>query len=171
MSDTKQPGSAEHIRGLTPLSRFLALLACLFLFVMMVYAFVDVIGRQVFASPLPAAYETISLLMPAVIFCALPLTVLREGHVTVDLLDSLIPRAAARVQGVIVSLLSAAALGLVTWRLAIKTLDDYEYETLTDEMLLLVWPFGLGMSILCGVATLAALANAWTYASGRKNRG
>ncbi len=162
---------AVHIRGLTPASKVLAGVACVVLFGMMLLTFVDVIGRYVFLSPLPAAYEIISLMMPGIIFCALPLTVMRETHVTVDLLDSFIPKGLARIQGVVVNLVSAVALGLVTWRLAIKGLDDRYYETVTDELLLLIWPFGLGMAALCAIATVAALVNAWTCLSGQKTRG
>jgi TRAP-type C4-dicarboxylate transport system permease small subunit len=163
--------AADHVRGLTPLSWFLAFLACVILFAMMLLTFVDVIGRYLFLSPLPAAYEIVSLMMPAIIFCALPVTVMREGHVTVDLLDSFIPSPVARIQGVFVNLVTAAALGLLTWRLAVKAIEDRYYENVTDELFFLIWPFGTGMAILCAIATLAALINAWQYAAGRKIRG
>jgi TRAP-type C4-dicarboxylate transport system permease small subunit len=162
--------AADYVRGLTPLSRLLAGLACIILFTMMALTFVDVIGRYLFLKPIPAAYEIISLLMPAIIFCALPVTMMREGHVTVDLLDSFVPRPLARVQGVIVNLVSAVALGLVAWRLWVKAMDDLNYESVTDELLLLMWPFGMGMAFLCALATLAAIVNAWQYFTGRKTR-
>ena len=171
MDYTPTTSAADPFRGLTTFGRLLALIACVILFAMMLLTFTDVVGRYVFLKPLPAAYEMISLMMPATIFCALPLTVLREGHVTVDLLDSFVPRALARVQGVLVNLISAVALGLVTWRLAVKAADDRYYESVTDELLLHIWPFGAGMALLCGIATLAALANAWGYATGRMMRG
>lgn len=163
-------GAADHIRGLTPLARLLSLLACLFLFAMMAITFVDVLGRYLFASPLPAAYEIISLMMPALIFCALPLTVLREGHVTVDLLDAVIPGAVARVQAVIVNLVSAGAMGLIAWRLAVRSMDQRYYEEVTDELYLELWPFSAAMAALCAVATLALVANAWLGATGRTLR-
>lgn len=164
-SDTVAAGSVPGFRRMT---RVLAGVACLILFAMMVLTFVDVLGRYVFLAPVPAAYEIISLMMPGVIFCALPLTVLREGHVTVDLLDSFIPDAVARLQGIVVNLVSAGALGLVTWRLYVKARDDLLYESITDELLLLLWPFGFGMAALCALAAVAALANAWLYAKGQK---
>ena len=171
MDGARPNTAADRIRGLSPASKLLAGVACIVLFAMMLLTFADVLGRYVFLSPLPAAYEIISLLMPAIIFCALPLTVLRETHVTVDLLDAFIPDAVARFQGIIVNLVSAIALGLVTWRLWIKGSEDRYYETVTDELLLQIWPFGIGMSILCGLATLAALANAAHYALGARTRG
>lgn len=170
MDPVPAQSAAVPLRGLTPASKVLAGIACLVLFSMMLLTFVDVMGRYVFLAPLPAAYEMISLMMPAIIFCALPLTMLRETHVTVDLLDAFVPAGLARIQAVVVNLVSAAALALVTWRLAIKTRDDFSFETVTDELLLLLWPFGAGMTVLCAIATVAALANAWTYGSGAKTR-
>ena len=164
-------GAADHVRGLTPLAGLLSRIACLLLFAMMLFTFADVVGRYFFANPLPAAYEIVSLTMPAIIFCALPLTVLREGHVTVDLLDSFIPRAVARVQAVIVHLLSAAALGLISWRLVIRSMDQRYYEEVTDELFLELWPFSAVMAALCAVATFAALANAVLSLTGRKTLG
>lgn len=171
MSETNTDRAAGHIRGLTPAAKALALLACLLLFTMMLVTFFDVMGRYLFFAPLPAAYEVVSLMMPAVIFCALPITVLREGHVTVDLFDAMIPSAVARVQAVLVNLVTAGALALITWRLWVKSMDDLEYGTTTDELYLPLWPFGAGMSVLCALAALAALVNAWGYATARRRRG
>lgn len=170
MDPVPNPTAAVHIRGLSPASKVLAGIACLVLFAMMVLTFVDVMGRYVFLAPLPAAYEMISLMMPAIIFCALPLTMLRETHVTVDLLDGFVRPRLARVQGVFVNMFSAAALALVAWRLGIKSFEDRNWETVTDELLLLVWPFGAAMTVLCAIAALAALVNAWSYATGTNKR-
>ncbi|KIN64259.1 TRAP transporter, DctQ-like membrane protein [Sulfitobacter noctilucicola] len=156
---------AGNVRGLGAASAVLSWIACIVLFGMMLVTFADVVGRYVFLSPLPAAYEMISLMMPAIIFCAMPITVLREGHVTVDLLDSFMSRGTARIQGVVVNIVSACALGLLAWRLGVKARDDYVYETITDELLLLIWPVGAAMVVLCAIAALAALANAWAYAT------
>ena len=169
MDHPNKPMVAGNARGLTGPAQVLAVISCLTLFAMMLLTFVDVLGRYLFLAPLPAAYEIISLMMPGIIFCALPLTVLRETHVTVDLLDAFIPAGIARIQGVIVNLISASALTLVAWRLWVKARDDRLYESITDELLLLIWPFGMGMSILCAIAALAALLNAWGYATAPKS--
>ncbi len=164
-------GAADHVRGLTPLSGVLSRIACILLFAMMAFTFADVMGRYLFASPLPAAYEVVSLMMPALIFCALPRTVLREGHVTVDLLDGYIPAAIARIQAVLVHLICAGILGLIAWRLAVLALDQKYYEEVTDELFLQLWPFSAAMAGLCAVATLAALANAGLGLTRRRIRG
>lgn len=162
---------ADGFRAFDLAAIALAGVACVVLFAMMLLVFADVIGRYFFLSPLPAAYEIVSLMMPVLIFTALPLTVLRQGHVTVDLLDAFVPRAVARVQAVAVNLISAAALALVAWRLAIRGRDQHLYDEMTDELLLELWPFSAGMAALCALATLACLVNVWRAAAGRLPRG
>lgn len=163
--------AADRIRGLGPSARLLALVACILLFAMMIIVFIDVLGRYLFLAPLPAAYELVSLIMPATIFCALPLTMLREGHVTVDLLDALIPPRLETLQRVVVNLISTGALALVAWRLWVRSIDQAEYGEITDALFLPLWPFSAGMSVLCAVAALAALATAGRHAARWFRRG
>lgn len=132
----------------------LSLLSCLFLFMIMVVTFVDVIGRYLFLSPLPAAYEIVSLMMPAVIFLALPLTVWRNSHVTVDLLDSITPPRIARWRAFVVDLFGAATMILLAWRLAIRSRDQHRFEEVSDELILDLWPFSIAMAALCSAAAL-----------------
>ena len=94
-------------------SQALGVISCFLLFAMMMLTFIDVGGRYVFSSPLPAAYEIISLVMPGIIFCALPFVGHREMHVTIDLLDDFLTPAVRRWQGVFVNLFSAAVLAFV----------------------------------------------------------
>jgi TRAP-type C4-dicarboxylate transport system permease small subunit len=170
-SPVKTIEGADAFRAFDLASVVLAGAACIVLFAMMFFVFADVIGRYFFLSPLPAAYEVVSLMMPVLIFCALPLTVLRQGHVTVDLLDSLIPSAVARVQQVLVNLFSCVALGLMAWRLAIRGWDQRRFDEVTDELFLELWPFSAGMAALATVAALACLVNVWRAAAGRLPRG
>lgn len=153
------PEEGAGMRAVDAVARGLSLIACLFLFAMMVLTFSDVIGRYLFLSPLPAAYEIVSLIMPAIIFFALPLTILRNVHVTVDLLDGFVPSWLARYQGILTNLFGAVALGLVSWRLNVRSRDQYEFQEVSDELVLDLWPFSAAMSVLCAVAVLAFIAN------------
>lgn len=168
MDIQKTHGAADHIRGFSPLAWFLTYIACILLFAMMFLTFADVMGRYLFSAPLPATYEVVSLMMPAIIFCALPLTVLNENHITVDLLDDIIPLPMAKIQAIFVHLFCTVSLGLIAWRLAVKSMTQYEYEEVTDELFLPMWPFSTLMAVLCAVATLAALGNVVLVLRGRK---
>jgi TRAP-type C4-dicarboxylate transport system permease small subunit len=148
-------------------SHALGIVSCALLFLMMLVTFIDVGGRYLFSSPLPAAYELISLIMPGIIFCALPFVCHRESHVTIDLLDFLVSASARRWQGFLVSLFSTLAMGFITYRLYVRYFDHRRFGEVTDELFLPLWPFSLTMSILCGIATLALLANAYAYLTNR----
>jgi TRAP-type C4-dicarboxylate transport system permease small subunit len=170
-----EPSSEPARHELSPLafwlghvpSQALGAVACFMLFGMMVLTFVDVAGRYLFSSPLPAAYEIISLIMPAIIFCALPYVGYRENHVTIDLLDTFLTPRVRRVQGVLVNLVSAAALGFISYRLFMRSYDHRRFDEVTDELFLNLWPFSLTMAVLAAIATLAFIANAYDYLTKR----
>lgn len=138
--------------------RVFSILSCAVLFAMMVFTFSDVMGRYLFLSPLPGGYEVVSLMMPAIIFLALPLSVLRDSHVTVDLLDRYVPDRIARVRALVVYLICAATMLLLAWRLGVKSQDQYRYQDVSDELVLALWPLGAFMAILCALTALTFLA-------------
>ena len=119
--------------GVAPL-RVLAAVSCLVLFLMMAMTFVDVTGRYLFNSPLPALAEIISFMMAGLVFCILPMVYFREGHVTIDLLDRLVPRRLKRAQGVFVNLVATGAVLFIAWRLWDKAMAHLEFEEVTDEL-------------------------------------
>ncbi len=141
-------------------ARILGIISCIALFAMMLVTFIDVLGRYFFASPLPAAYELISLIMPAIIFCALPMVNLTEGHVTIDLLDSMVPKAIQRWQSFLVNLIAAGALAMIAWRLFVLSQDHHEFDGVTDELYLPLWPFSAAMGVLCVIAAITMIVAA-----------
>lgn len=148
--------------------RTLAVISSVLLFALMAVTFIDVGGRYLFNSPLPAAHEMISYTMPAILFCALPLVCRREGHVTIDLLDPLFPKRWRRAQGLIVNFVSFATVLFIAWRLMAKALDHWEFDEATDELYMSIWPFSAGSAVLCVVAAVALFANVLGYALGNQ---
>ena len=151
--------------GIVPLQA-LAVISCAVLFLMMTLTFIDVAGRYLLNSPLPALAEIISFMMAGLVFCVLPLVCFREGHVTIDLLDGVVPRRLKRLQGVFINLVSAGAVLFVAWRLWVKAMTHLEFEEATDELYMDIWPFSTGMAILCVLAAVAQLAAAVAYLTG-----
>ena len=144
-------------------SRTLALVSCSILFIMMLLTFVDVTGRYIFNSPLPALHEIISFMMPGLIFCILPLVCSKEEHVTIDLLDTFIPKRVKRVQAIFVNLISSGAMFFLAWRLAEKSAAHFEYGEVTDDLYLILWPFSLLIAVLSAIAAIALLSNTFSY--------
>ena len=150
-------------------SRALAFISCCLLFLMMMLTFIDVTGRYIFNSPLPALHEIISFTMPGLIFCILPLVCVREEHVTIDLLDGFFSKRLKRFQAIFVNLISCAAMFFLAWRLAEKSAAHFEFDEVTDDLYLILWPFSLMIATLSAVAARALLSNVFTYiAEGRE---
>ena len=147
-------------------SRTLALVSCSILFIMMLLTFVDVTGRYIFNSPLPALHEIISFMMPGLIFCILPLVCSKEEHVTIDLLDAFVPKRVKRLQAIFVNLISSGAMFFLAWRLAEKSATHFEYGEVTDDLYLILWPFSLLIAVLSAIAAIALLSNTFSYIFG-----
>ena len=160
-SDTRR-GPLAFWLGIVP-RHTLAGLSCLFLFGMMILTFVDVAGRYVFNSPIYGAYEIIYLMMPALIFLAMPVLCYQEGHVTIDLLDVFVPKGLRRGQAVVVSLISAVAVAFIGWRLFALSGEQKIDLAVTDTLYLSKWPFSLFMGIMSWVAAATLLVNAAGY--------
>ena len=93
--------------GVVPLQA-LAVISCAVLFMTMTLTFIDVGGHYIFNSPLPALAEIIAFMMAGLVFCVLPLVCFREGHVTIDLLDGVVPPRLKRPQGIRLPKISGA---------------------------------------------------------------
>lgn len=96
------------------------MLAAATLLAIMLLTCVDVAGRYVFNAPVPGAFELTEFAMGALIFTGLPLTTLREQHVTVDLMDGLVPRVLRPARDAAVHAVSAVCMAVIAWRLWVK---------------------------------------------------
>lgn len=138
--------------------RLLGLLSALPLALIVVQTFADVFARYLFAAPIRGSVEIIQFAMALVIFTALPLVTRQRGHVTVSLIDGLLPRAGRRIQRVLCDALSLLALGVLTWRLWLQAGDDVAASTRT---IVLGWPHAPLTYALCLFAAASTLAMAW----------
>jgi TRAP-type C4-dicarboxylate transport system permease small subunit len=66
--------------------RVLEIVGAISLAVLMAVVFVDVVGRNLFNSPLPWGTELLEIVLALMIFALYPLLALRSTHVTVDLI-------------------------------------------------------------------------------------
>ena len=110
------------------------LLAVAALFVMMVMTFIDVVLRSTVNTPIEAATELTRILMAIVVFSALPVVSGRAGHISVDVLDWVFPRAAARWRDAVVNLLSGAMLWLPAERVTVLAERARSYGDVTEYL-------------------------------------
>jgi TRAP-type C4-dicarboxylate transport system permease small subunit len=151
-ADAEGPGYSSSL--IRVMAATLGVLVAALLFAMMALTFVDVIGRYVFNSPLPGAYEIAENLLAICVFAALPLAALRREHVTVSLTDSLFRGAAQVIQQLLVGLFSFLALAGVTWRLWIQAGVLTEHG---DRTLFLHLPLGVVAYFMTAMAALTAV--------------
>lgn len=155
----KDPAGAPAARPVLPPIRLaLAAISAILLFALMGITVVDVAGRYLFTHPLFGATEMTELVLAAVIFAGLPAVCLDDGHITVDLLTTRFTQRAKAVQLVLVRLVTAGALGLIAWRLAIQGLRTASYGEVTTALRLPVAPIAYAAAALCAVAALLTLA-------------
>lgn len=92
----------------------------------------DVIGRYFFNKPIFGGFELTEIVLAILIFAGLPLTTLRGGHITVDLLDPFIPPVLLRIQNAVMNLVAGICTAYLSYRLYLKagTLLDAGETTL-----------------------------------------
>jgi TRAP-type transport system small permease protein len=148
--------------------RVLGTVAAVVLFAMMLLTFVDVTGRKLLSRPVYGAYEITEFLMGTLIFCALPLVTAREGHVTIDVLDHLLPAGFARWQRVIVGMASTGALAFIAARLWVLSASHFRTHEVTMTLRIPHGPFSRLFAVMAALAAAACLAVTWEYLSGRR---
>jgi TRAP-type C4-dicarboxylate transport system permease small subunit len=157
------PGRLGHWAG-----RALGSVAAAVLFAMMALTFLDVVGRKLFSRPVQGAYELTEFLMGTLIFSALPLVTAREGHVTIDVLDQLVPGRAARWQRVVANAVSAGCLGVIAWRLWVLSAGHFRTSEVTMTLRIPHGPFSRLFALLSALAAIACLAVVWGHVRGTR---
>jgi TRAP-type C4-dicarboxylate transport system permease small subunit len=166
------PATNDHALRRT-VQRVFGTIAGLLIFLMMCVTVVDVIGRYGFNQPLSGASEITEVMLGTVIFAALPLVMLENGHITMTLFtDRLTPRG-RRLQAPLVSLFSALILSVIAWRLYRHGLQLASYGEVTVFLGLPKGPLAYLMASLAALGALIAAALALRllfdrYTAGRR---
>lgn len=122
MSDTTAPPSSP-----APfLVRALSWLSAIPVAMIVILTFADVLGRYLLSSPVRGSMEIIEFAMALVVFTALPMVTLQRGHVSVSLIDNLFTGIGRLLKRVLCDSVSALALGLLTWRLWVQSMEDLQ---------------------------------------------
>jgi len=129
--------------------------AMVVMFLMMAITLVDVAGRYLFDAPLKGAFELTELMLAAVIFLGLPLITAENGHIAVDLLDSVTPLWLRRLQRRLIGLVNLLAFGVFAWVLWDKAFKVLRYE---DTTAVLQIPYAWLCFLMAAAVTLSALA-------------
>lgn len=128
------------------------------LLVLMGVVVVDVVGRNLWNSPLPWGAEVLEVALATSIFLLFPVLAVRGGHVTVDLIE--LP-AMSRVQHLLTGLISVMLFATVAWGLGRQALRAAEFWE-TTPMLRLPLPYVYGaLAVLAALTVLLSLV--WCF--------
>jgi len=148
-------------------SAALKLCAAAMLLAIMMLMVVDVTMRYVFNHPVPGAGEVIELAMGVLVFSALPLTTLRREHVTLDYFEHIFPEGGRQIVRALADLATAAIIGFLAWRLAVKSTTYLRYGDTTPY---LNWPIAPVAMFVAAMAAVTAILLALSVLS-RSNHG
>jgi TRAP-type transport system small permease protein len=136
--------------------RILAYVAAFAMLVMMFVTFVDVVGRDLFSSPLPGGFEVTEFLLAILIFLGLPMVTAANEHVDVDLLDSTVPEYLKPIQNILIILINIMCFGVLSWMLWKMTIQTYEYQD-TTAILQIPYTGLVALMAMCSSLSTAAL--------------
>jgi TRAP-type transport system small permease protein len=131
--------------------------ACL-LFLLMGITFVDVVGRNLFNHPLIGASELTEVLLACIIFLMLPQVALKQRHIVIDLVDTVISRMVRIVFDVIAAIFSVAMFALIAWQLWVLGDKAAGYADATPSLGIPLAPVFYFVSILAALNVLAFIA-------------
>jgi TRAP-type C4-dicarboxylate transport system permease small subunit len=132
---------------------------------MMLLTVTDVTLRAVFNTPLRGIYELVELLLTGVFFLALPAVFLREEHIVVDVIDSVVPRGVPALRRA-ADALAVVLLVVMAWQGWLAARDTLAFGDVTAELGLpriLHW-----IPLLAGVVGAAVATLVLTVGRGRR---
>ena len=137
-------------------ARFLTRVAAIFLLAMMALNVVDVGLRSGFNAPIFGTYEIIEFLLAAVAFLAIPEVFLRDQHITIELIDQVVPEGVVRWLKLIGGFVALVFVGLLTWHMTLPAREFIAFNDVTIDLHLpLIWK---GSLVLAGFACAAVAA-------------
>lgn len=158
------PGAEEKGARQTPwVFTPLKVVAATAIFGMSALTFIDVLGRYLFASPIPGTFEIVGLLLGLVAFTGLPLVSSNQGHITVDLFDNFIRGSARRVRDFLVLLGTALTVAFIGHRLLTAGLDEAANDFVTEDLGISRAPLIYLMSALAFLTCVLLLIMCWRY--------
>lgn len=143
------------------LERVLGFISALPVAVMVIITFIDVFARYLFSSPVRGSIEIIEQAMALTIFTALPLVTRRRQHIGVGLFDEMVKGKVRRFKVASCDAVSCVALALLTWRLWLQAVEDFEGRNATMVLGLPHAPLVFLMTLLAAIATVVMLTLTW----------
>ncbi len=106
-----------------------------------VMIFVSAVFRYLFTAPIPDGFDISRLLLGVCILWGLASVSYRGGHISVDILWTVLPKKAQRTIDIFASLMTLVFIAFFCWMLMTKVIGTYESYEETFDLRLQIWPF------------------------------
>lgn len=120
----------------------------------------SIVGRAFFGSPLLGDFELTERGTAVAVFAMLPYCHLRGGHVVVDMFVGMFPGGLRRALAVAADLLFAFVAALMTWRLALGGINQYQFNDMSMMLQIPTWWMFVPIVVSMALLTLVCLARA-----------
>ena len=152
-------------KAVTGFSSLFNMVASAALVVMMLLTSVDVFMRYLFNRPITGTYDVVGLLGAVMAAFAMPYTMLKKGHVAVEILVQSLSRGKQLIVETIVHLLGISLFLVLVWQAILLSRDMKAAGEVTPTVHLPFYPIVSCMAVcffgLC-LALLVNLLHVWT---------
>ncbi|MFH1491016.1 MAG: TRAP transporter small permease [Pseudomonadota bacterium] len=140
-----------------PVSRFMSHIASVVLFLMMILTILDVFLRKIFSNSITGTVEISEKMLVIVIFFALAVTEVLNGHVKVDLVMGFFSERVQAVVDFITQLACFILMILVTWSAVIYAEKMRLAGEVSQDLWIPVYPFIYVVAAGCAILALTLL--------------
>ena len=115
-------------------ARLLSHVAAITLLAMVLLNVVDVSMRSAFNAPIFGTFEIVELLLAVVAFLVIPEAFLRDGHITIELIDTVVPARWVPWLKVLGMGATVAFLALLVWAMVAPAVDIVRFHEVTFSL-------------------------------------
>ena len=152
-------------KAVTGMSTFFNMIASAALMLMMVLSCADIFMRYLFSRPITGTYDVVGLSGAVLVSFALPYTMLKKGHVAVELLVQSLSRGKQLVIETFSHLLGISLFLVMVWQAILLSRDMKAAGEVTPTVHLPFYPIVYCMALCFFILSLAIVVNllhVWT---------
>lgn len=152
-----------------PLSQYFCYASAFIQLVMALGIIIDLFSRFFFKRPLVGMieYETFMLIITG--FLSLAHTMIKDGHVSVDILTSRFSDKLKTVLGSIFSIWGIFVFSTMSWQSVVRAIESYQQNGLADVTSIPYYPFNFIAALGCFLIAVVLLTNLFNFLSGILN--
>lgn len=129
-------------------SKWLAMLGLIGLVVLAMLTIADVMMRWLFSDPLDGISDLYRLLVALVVASFFPSAFAERGHISINFLSAILPRAGRKAVAVLASIVTLAFTGVIGWQFILYCMEVYEAGETTWLLGISVTPWWMGVTAL-----------------------